>query len=240
MSEHEYVMDLLPAFAVGSLEETERSAVSQHLSGCEACRAELLAFQTVTDQLVLAVPLRVPPPALKGRLLERVQAKSRQAQPVREQGGFRRLLRALPLAWSLASLVLILALAASNLFLWRQVERLQRAPNQTKFQTLAMVGTAGAPDASGVIIISPDGRLGTIVVDDLPELDEDHQYQLWLVKDGQRTSGGVFSVGRSGYGYMYVHSPDPLASYTGFGVTIEPTGGSPGPTGAKVLGSAEP
>ncbi|RJQ80137.1 MAG: anti-sigma factor [Desulfobacteraceae bacterium] len=31
-------------------------------------------------------------------------------------------------------------------------------------------------------------------------------------------------------------SPRPLNSYRTFGITIEPRGGSPGPTGSKVLG----
>jgi anti-sigma-K factor RskA len=238
MSEHEHVMDFLPAYAVGSLEEEERGTVDRHLSACEACRTELLAFQAVTDQLALAVPLRTPPQALKNRVLEGVMSKSRQTRPARAQGGLQSLLRILPAAWSVASLVVILALAASNLFLWRQVDQLREAANPTEFQTLAMVGTGEAPDASGIVVISPDGRYGTVVVEQMPQLDEDHQYQVWLIKDGNRTSGGVFSVGRTGYGYLYVRSPEPLASYTSFGITIEPAGGSPGPTGAKVLGSA--
>lgn len=74
------------------------------------------------------------------------------------------------------------------------------------------------------------------MVDGLPKLDESQQYQLWLIKDGERTSGGVFSVTSSGYGWVYVRTPDPLASYQAAGITIEPAGGSPGPTGDKVLG----
>jgi anti-sigma-K factor RskA len=60
---------------------------------------------------------------------------------------------------------------------------------------------------------------------------------LWLIQDGQRTSGGVFSVSDEGYGSLWISSPEPLATYSAFGITIEPAGGSPGPTGDKVLGS---
>ena len=56
-----------------------------------------------------------------------------------------------------------------------------------------------------------------------------------IIRDGQRASGGVFAVNDEGYGVLEVSSPDPLASYSAFGVTIEPEGGSPGPTGDKVL-----
>ena len=67
-------------------------------------------------------------------------------------------------------------------------------------------------------------------------LDDAQQYQLWLIRDGERTSGGVFSVSQSGYTAMQVYSREPLASFDAFGITIEPYGGSPGPTGDKVLG----
>jgi anti-sigma-K factor RskA len=99
-----------------------------------------------------------------------------------------------------------------------------------------LAGTEFAPDASGIIVISQDGEHGTLVVDDLPDLGPEQQYQLWLIQDGERTSGGVFSVKQGGYAAKVIYAPHPLVDYGSFGVTIEPTGGSPGPTGEKVLG----
>ena len=105
-------------------------------------------------------------------------------------------------------------------------------------QVVAMVGTDAAPAAVGTLVISGDGEYGTLAVDGLAALDPDHQYQLWLIRDGQRTSGGVFSVNPEGYGALWISSPEPLSSYPAFGITIEPEGGSPGPTGDKVLGGS--
>ncbi len=87
-----------------------------------------------------------------------------------------------------------------------------------------------------MLVISRDGDHGTLVVDGLSALDPAQQYQLWLIRNGKRTSGGVFSVDQQGYGSLWVKSQAPLISYTSFGITIEPAGGSPGPTGKKVLG----
>jgi anti-sigma-K factor RskA len=71
----------------------------------------------------------------------------------------------------------------------------------------------------------------------LPPLAPDRAYQLWLVnKDGQRVSGGVFSVDAEGYGWLKVWTPQPLGVYQRAGITVEPLDGSPGPTGARVLG----
>ncbi len=86
------------------------------------------------------------------------------------------------------------------------------------------------------MVISRDGEHGSLVVDGLPLLDESQQYQLWLIRDGVRTSGGVFSVYDEGYGLLKIDAPDPLISYQAAGITIEPAGGSPGPTGERVLG----
>jgi anti-sigma-K factor RskA len=57
-----------------------------------------------------------------------------------------------------------------------------------------------------------------------------------LIRDGQRTNGGVFSVNPDGYASLELYSPLPLIQYQAIGITIEPWGGSPGPTGPKVLG----
>jgi len=138
-------------------------------------------------------------------------------------------------AWALASLVVILFLGASNVLLWQQMRDL-RASQPAPLKVVTLTGSQVAPTASGLIVISRDGRYGTLVVDELPALDEARQYQLWLIQDGQRTSGAVFSVSPDGYGSVWVSSPQPLIDYSSFGITIEPKGGSPGPTGDKVLG----
>lgn len=66
-------------------------------------------------------------------------------------------------------------------------------------------------------------------------LPADKVYQLWLIRDGQRTSGGTFTVDANGRGQVPIHPPLPIREYQSMGVTVEPTGGSPGPTGARVL-----
>jgi anti-sigma-K factor RskA len=146
----------------------------------------------------------------------------------------RALVKATP-AWSLVSLVLVVALAANNLFLWQRLDRLESVQANT-LRTIVLQGTQSSPYATGLLVISLDGEHGTLVVDRLKPLGEDQQYQLWLTRDGQRTDGGVFSVDEDGYGAKWIKASDPLASYTGFGVTVEPAGGSPYPTGDRVLG----
>jgi anti-sigma-K factor RskA len=167
------------------------------------------------------------------------QLAERGAEPSSTQPSWRGRLndftRQLSPAWIWVSSLLILTLAVSNLFLWRQV-RLLSASQAQVMRTVNLTGTEAAPGATGLLVISLNGQHGTLVVDDLPDLNDQWQYQLWLIdQSGSRTSGGVFSV-REGYGSVWVSSPQPLIHYPVFGVTVEPSGGSAAPTGEKVLG----
>ncbi len=231
-----HVTELLPAHALECLDLDEERLVVEHLATCAICRAEFESLQFVTDQLALAAPNVAPPAALKKRLMERARPKPSLTIPESRPSWAERLAvfwrRAAPV-WGAVSLVLALAWLVNNLILQ------QRAATPTKsMRTVVLTGADAAPDATGTIVISLDGEHGTLVVDGLPPLDEAQQYQLWLIKNGERTSGGVFSVSSEGYGALWVSAPLPLSTYSSFGVTIEPAGGSPGPTGDKVLGDS--
>jgi anti-sigma-K factor RskA len=236
-----YEYDLLPAYAIGCLEKAEADRVAEHLAGCPTCRAELRSYEEVAAQLALGAPEAAPPPRLKQQIVGRIQVPRREPVALPGEAWWERLValfqKKAP-AWGLASLVLMAFLVASNLWWWQRTERHGSMTTAGGMRIIALVGTDAAPDAAGTLVISDDGEHGTLVVDGLPVLGPDQQYQLWLIRDGQRTSGGVYSVGTEGYGALWIHSPEPLASYPSFGVTIEPAGGSPGPTGKKVLGGS--
>ncbi|MCI0520209.1 MAG: anti-sigma factor [Chloroflexi bacterium] len=224
----EDVFDLLPAYALDTLDAEETYRVADHLAVCRACQEELRSYTYVVEDLPYGVRDREPPPGLKTRIL--AQARADKAAPRTERG-------ALPArrwspAWSFISLAVIVLLGLGNLLQWQRASRGMSAATGD-WRPVALQGSAGA---TGLLLISDDGAHGTLVVDGLAVLDEAHQYQLWLIQDGKRTDGGVFSVDEDGYGALWVHSPQPLASYSAIGVTIEPAGGSPGPTGEKVMG----
>jgi anti-sigma-K factor RskA len=103
-------------------------------------------------------------------------------------------------------------------------------------QIVRLDGTGSAPQTVGYVIVFKNNRYGSLTVENAPVLNEDQQYQIWLMKNGERISGGVFSVNDSGYGVLQVYSKEPLEVYDSFGITIEPVGGSPAPTGEKILG----
>lgn len=239
MEKESHLLDLVPAYALGCLDGEESRAVEAHMESCIECQSALLDYQELVGQMAYSVPQIDPPPGVKASLMAQVQS-GQQTTPATlpHKSWWERLWDAMPRltpAWLGASLVVIGFLVVSNLFLWNQVRDL-RAAREQQMVVVALNGTGVAPESSGKIVISRDGQYGTLIVDQLPVLDESQQYQLWLIKDEQRTSGGVFSVSDHGYGSLEIWSPQPLGSYDSFGITIEPFGGSPGPTGDKVLG----
>lgn len=233
MDFQEHVIDLIPAFALNCLDSEETVRVAEHLQLCQECQVELRTYQTVVEQLPLAVPQVEPSLHVKQALFARVSWPEEKASAwVR----FKNVFKVATPAWVLASLALVVVLLVSNLALWWQAGQLQSSSEATALRVVNLSGTEFAPGATGLIVISLDGEHGTLVVDDLPDLGSEHQYQLWLIRDGERTSGGVFSVKQGGYAAKVIYAPHPLVDYGSFGVTIEPTGGSSGPTGEKVLG----
>ena len=54
LSHDTHLLDLLPAYALGSLDADELQRVEEHLLSCWICRNDLSAFQMIADELSLA------------------------------------------------------------------------------------------------------------------------------------------------------------------------------------------
>ena len=231
----EHVLDSLPAYALGSLDPDEVRRVEEHLSSCWICRDESNSFRTVAEQLSFAAPAVAPSLELKERLMQRVQTP-RPRERVPEQASKRPWLERLLPVWGLASLCLLIGLAGSNLFLWQRLNQLQVSTSQLGMRAVPLSAPVTGSTATGFVLISADGDDGALIVDGLPPLEASQQYQVWLIRDGQRTSGAVFSTDENNYGGTRIRAPRSLLDYSAVGITVEPEGGSPQPTGAQVLG----
>ncbi len=235
--DHTYFEDLLPGYALGSLEAGEDFQLAEHLGDCPDCRTELVAYRNIVMELPQAMVEVDPPPELKEKIIAR--ARGAGSNDPRESNlplwqSTKTIFHRLP-SLAVASLLLIIVLGLSNLALLARQAQTSIA-DRSNLQRIYLTGTEYSPDATGLFVISREGEYGTLIVDDLPELDSYQQYQLWLIRNGERSSGGVFSVGDDGYGSLVVASDQALVLYDSFGITIEPTGGSPEPSGDKVLG----
>jgi anti-sigma-K factor RskA len=245
MSE-EHVFDLLPGYALGILDQEELSKVKEHVQRCDVCQREYAAYAETAEQLAIITPQSIPAPELRSKVLQKAQTvdeyhTSRPFLLVPENMSFRQVLRNLfrqpaGLAFGVLTLLVILILGINNILLRQQVRELHAQTPTGYMQIIRLEGSDLAPETSGYVMVFRDQNYGSLAVTHAPLLAEDQQYQIWLIRDGSRTSGGVFSVNEDGYGNLMVSAEQPLDSFDAFGITIEPLGGSRQPTGEKVLG----
>lgn len=227
MSNDHDILELLPAYALGSLTPEEEARVEEHLPHCRECREELASWREVAGSLAFGVEQRTPPAGLEARVMARLGAH-RRPRVIPAVLQFRH-----PVLAAVAS-VLIVVLAAGNIALWMRQAR-SHSTVSSSLITVFLTGTSDARDAFGTIVIDRDDNHGVMAVEGLRPLDSSRKYQLWLIRDGERRSGGVFSVNPDGYGSLQVSIPPDFRGFTGFGISIEPAEGSPAPTGMRVM-----
>ena len=236
---------LLAAYALGERDEGARAAIEAHLAACPACRRTMAAYRQVAGALPLGVAEAAPAPGLRARVVEAGGAAAggppRVAPPVGR--GARQWQRA---AWAAVALALA-ALLAWNLGLQRELARERAARDEQSAAVAALLAsgrlerlplTADSPGPTGELVLDPAGRAAALSVAAMPPLPPGMVYQLWLVRGDQRVSGGTFTVDERGAATLLVAAPEPLTAYQAVGVTVEPAGGSPGPTSPRVIGGA--
>ena len=90
-------------------------------------------------------------------------------------------------------------------------------------------------DALGVVLLPPGSGAAFLAVRQMPQLPPDKVYQVWLTRDGGMYSAGTFSVDEAGYGQVRLRLIAPATDLESIVITVERSGGSPGPTGQQVL-----
>jgi len=252
--------ELIPAYALDAVDEKDRARIEAHLARCANCARLVAAYRPVVELLPYAVPQVEPPAELKYRVLAAVlpQAKPQPTPTPSFRSPLSSFLSTLfrAPAFAAVALVLLVALGVWNASL--QVQMSQQAATSQKLiaeltrqrEFMAVVayadgtpqhlqGTQVAERAAGRLYGSPAETTLALFVDDLPALALGKVYQVWLIDpNGDRTSGGTFTVDERGNGWLLIHSPKPLKEYQGIGITVEPMGGSPKPTGPKMMGTS--
>jgi anti-sigma-K factor RskA len=237
MMKHDQIHEMLPAYALGCLDQEEAVMVSEHIAACAECNGQFLEYRSIVDAMAYGAPVERPPDSLKQRLMQRIQTNAEKLsdpQPAIKDRKLKSLWQSLSPAWAFAGLALIVSLSVINLFQWHHTQKLQKEI-AVELLILKMKGTPKAPKGDGTFIISQDRRKGVLVASDLPIPEENQQYQLWMKKNGHQVSGGVFSVTPTGYAVVEIESREALSNFQSFEITLEPKGGSPTPGDYIVL-----
>ncbi len=238
---------LLGAYALGALDKSERNAVEAQLQASAELRAELAEHQRALSRLTQAEPQLELPTAMKADLFTRIGASPiTPPQPKSKAGLWESLTRGIAVPrFALAAAVLVAALGVGGLgYRVVQLSNQRAAQRQaldlitdTSAVSVKLKARPAAPNATGRIRYKPNSNIGILETWDLPVLEANRIYQLWLVyPDNTRDTGAMFKiVSEDGTATVLIMAPRPFGTYTNFGISIEPDGGSPGPTGPGVL-----
>jgi anti-sigma factor RsiW len=236
----EHPIDDLAAFALGSLDETERARIERHIGVCAACASQLRAYQGVVGTLPLGLVPVLPPSG--GWEAIRAAARERPAR----RGRWSRA-AALP-NWLRVARWPALAAALAVLLIWNvtlQRELVRRAPGPApgpevealsrRPGRIVILAGSGQPAASARIFVAVDGG-GHLAVSGLTPLPRQQTYQLWFLRIGAPTvSGATFGVDRYGRAWVKVAVPASLDGVRAIVITEEPAPGSSNPTGKHLL-----
>ncbi|HEX2468531.1 MAG TPA: anti-sigma factor [Solirubrobacterales bacterium] len=230
---HEEMHDDLAAYAVGALPPDEAAELERHLDDCESCRARLRWLQPAVDMLPASVEQLPPPEGLRERLMttvreeadapEQAGATSAGAERKRRFGGWTGFI--LRPATAVAAVVLIVAGVAAGYAL--------RGDDGDATTTVA--ARAASPEFENAVSaeLEHGDDSGTLYVRELPPIDRDEVYEVWVQRDGALEPASTFVLSMDGTAQAKV--PGPLDDAEAVLVTREPRPGSEQPTNPPVL-----
>ena len=240
----------LGAYALGALELQEAARVDAHVRQCHRCRSSLNQYQAIAEGLLHGPHPLQPPRSVRAELKQRLVTRGTGfAGTIRP--GWRTI--ALP---TFAGL-LVMAVVSLSLVALQMQTSLRRVQDQVRAAQVAQEERARVDGVSlalltyparQVAMVSGDRAYGTFLFEPrlpmavlnawgLPEVGSAQVFQLWLVRpDGERVSAGLFVRDADApFTRVLLDLSEPLKSFVGLGVTVEPLDGSPEPTGPKVL-----
>lgn len=229
------VHTLSGAYALDALSPEEAEEFRRHLDGCESCRDEVRELQRAAARMGAAAEA-APPPELKARILAAADRTPQEpprpatGEPVEGRDGRARRRWPAWLAMAAAAIVVVgggvvgiqamnddepaLSAAVSQVF---EADDVRTATVSTANGGKLTVGVSPARDEMAV-----DTR-------DLPELDDEHVYQLWAVQGDRAVNVKVLEDLEDGASMGLPEEDTTVA------VTVEPKGGSEQPTTTPIV-----
>ncbi|MBC7632356.1 anti-sigma factor [Aeromicrobium sp.] len=221
---------LMAPYALHALESHERARFETHLDQCVDCQDELSGFVATAARLGES-EAHMPPAALRDRLMSAV-ATTPQERPVvvsiAEHGMIRRTLPRL----AMAAAFLVGTVGIGGFVTEHNQATEARAANESITSVLAAADadtTSKNFNGGGNIrlISSSSKDAAVIVANNLPALNHDKVYQVWMITGSSPKSQGVFTVAGSMV-MKGVTNADRVA------ITVEPKGGSTRPTSPPI------
>lgn len=231
--------DLLPAYALGSVDADERALVEALLVECPEVAPELAEYERVAEGLLYSAPQMEPPSSLLTNLMRETSVPEAPVAQTRTLNASAQ--RGIRLASGGMAAAIVLLLAVSVFSLWQMSELRQdydvlaaQADDQRALLRDLVAETAtlfelSAPDdapdgpartARAILLCNPMNTVGVLRAEAFPELADDGRYEVWLWRDGERTSAGILEVDATGAGMLVFSAPDVISEYEYMRVTV--------------------
>ncbi|MBC8098582.1 MAG: anti-sigma factor, partial [Armatimonadetes bacterium] len=222
--------------------------VERHLYDCPEAVAELALYTDIQEALLFDVPLVAAPPGLATRIAQIPAAKTAAAQAPLALRILPTPSAPTPQPWRMwaAAAAAILLLIASNVYWLARTNAIQAdLTTQVALQNQAIAALT-AEDGTLTPLVSVDSGAGRGIVGwhgagavmqvrDLAPTTAAQSYQLWLIGGDRIISAGTFSVTADGLATLVFMPDEPVQTFSNFGITLEPAGGSAQPTTTPIL-----
>ena len=215
---------LAAAYALDALDGDERRAFEAHYPNCDICSREVVEFRE-TAAVLAEQAAALPTPELKDRVRDEI-ARTRQLSPLLPESvarlSARRRWRPIVLAGAAAAILVVGGVLAAVLSASRSddLQEVLAAPD-------AVVSSLEGVEGSLQVVWSRDRDQVAVFGNDLPAPGPDLIYELWFILEDGVAPAGLF--GPDGGTVRVVLDVDEVDG-RGWGVTIEPAGGSESPT----------
>jgi anti-sigma-K factor RskA len=245
---------ILEAYVLGELPEQERIEVEKNLKLYPELRNELALIEETQEKLLMKTAI-TPGPSVKRSLFAKIDASRESAKvvqlPSAETGSsFWKFAAAASVTVALIASYLaydyrdkwkktesnLAELTAQNQQIASDyntvnqrldaIENDLRITNNPDFNRILMRGTPNAPGALASVYWNEKTKEVYLSIQDLKELSQEKQYQLWAIIDGKPVDAGVFDSNFKGLLKMKQIGSGAAT----FAVTIEPRGGKQSPS----------
>ena len=231
------VHGLTAAYALDGLPPDERARFERHLPGCAACTDEVAGFRETASRLAAAVATE-PPATLRDQVLDEV---ARTPQLGRIDAAARVLRsRWLAVAGGAVAAAAIVAAVLFGIAAGHSQDRLDGMRHQQR-EIAAVLGSrdatvhkaAVATGGTATVVMSHRMHALVFSATGLKPPPTGRRYELWLVRSRGDASAGMLPTTAHGSAVLAMASG--LQSGDALGLSVEPSSGSPHPTGPMLL-----
>jgi len=229
--------ELKDAYVLGAIAEEERRQFEEFLAIHPERQAEVEELGAVAGLLALSPQEQEPPPQLRSRIMDAVRAEAvhPRASHRSRLAWLRELLSVRNLALGAAAL-LVIGLFSWSMLLRGEVQdlqgRVQSLQSQPQEPQMVKLGGAGTEQGAQAELVTLEGDLAVLVVENMPPVPEDKTYQIWVIEGDVPKPSGLFEPNQDSVAAVVEH---PLEGGDVVAVTVEPEGGSPKPTSEPML-----